>query len=445
MDRGPRAMIRKLAAGEVLDGRFEVRELVAGGGSSAVYRGVDASGGGEVAIKVLTSDREDFRQRFEREVAILAGLSHPVIVRYMGHGEVPTFSRPVPYLVTEWMAGETLSGRLRSSGLTMREAVALARDLAGALALVHRHDLVHRDVKPANIIFRQPGELSPVLIDFGIARPSSAPRAITGTGIMVGTPGFVSPEQARGSVTVGPPSDVFSLGCVLYLCLTGTAPFHASTAALTFLKIVSETPPPLRTLVPSAPPELERLLGDVLAKDAAARPQSGEELEARLAAIGEVPDGPPVTAGDDPAPRRRRSSTLPTGTGRPLEERGTEVAERGAILAIGGGQEALAAGELSRVGDMARAAVDATDVIALPEELIVIRASHVRLDVLVDRMIELAFRLCRELGDRVIAIAGAEEADWAVETAQRQALARLFGAAGVGEAAGGAPLVLVHE
>ena len=191
-------VIRLLSIGEILEDRFEVLERVAGGGSSTVYRGLDRATGEEVAIKVLTDARDDFRQRFEREVGILAHLSHPVIVRYIAHGELSPES---PYLVTEWMGGETLSARLRSPGLTMRESVELAVELASALSVIHQHDLVHRDVKPANVVFTEPGGLSCRLIDFGIARSTLAPRAITGTGIMVGTPGFVSPFRMRGPRT----------------------------------------------------------------------------------------------------------------------------------------------------------------------------------------------------------------------------------------------------
>jgi serine/threonine protein kinase len=439
---GPRpghaTVIRKLGAGELLDGRFEVIEPVAGGGSSSVYRGTDRKTGEVVAIKVLSDARVDFLQRFEREVGILANLSHPVIVRYVAHGELASGSSWAPYLVTEWIAGETLSERLRATGLTLRESVALTRQLAGALAMVHDHDLVHRDVKPANIVFRERGGAIPKLIDFGIARSTLAPRTITGTGIMVGTPGFVSPEQARGSVSVGPPSDVFSLGCVLYACATGQAPFGSASTPLTFMKIMTESPPALRSIVPEAPRELEALLGDMLAKDARRRPANGAELLARLEALDEVPDGEARIAEDAGPKRRRPLSGDPTDPGSSLGS-GTLATQRVAILVLGGGIEPLAERDLERLGELARS-FNVTDVIALPEEVIIIRASHAQLSPLVKLLLDLAMICARELGDRVLSIAEDEEAEWAVDTVQQESLARLFVQGGTS-----GPLVLVHE
>ena len=416
-------MIRLLSIGEVVDDRFEVFERVAGGGSSTVYRGRDLTTGEGVAIKVLTDARADFRQRFDREVGILAHLSHPVIVRYLAHGELTPES---PYLVTEWMEGETLSARLRSSGLTLRESVELAGELASALAAIHRHDLVHRDVKPANVVFTEPGALSCRLIDFGIARSTLAPRAITGTGIMVGTPGFVSPEQARGSLSVGPPSDVFSLGCLLYMCLTGLQPFGSPSTALTFMKIMTESPAPIRALAPEAPPALEQLLVDMLAKDARRRPQTGAEVLARLGALGPLPEGERrTTAATPPAPQRARPSE-PTGRGGlPLDDH-TVALVRSAVLVMGGGKEPLDGGGLVRLGELART-VNASDVIALPDEVVVVRGTHTQLRPLVNQLVELAFACLRELGERVLTIAEDHEAEWAVETVQQESLSRLFG------------------
>jgi hypothetical protein len=430
-------VIRLLSIGEVVDDRFEVLERVAGGGTSTVYRGLDRAGGEEVAIKVLTDARDDFRQRFEREVGILAHLWHPSIVRYVGHGQLSPES---PYLVTEWAGGETLSARLRSSGLTMRESVDLAIDLASALAIMHRHDLVHRDVKPANVVFAEPGGLACRLIDFGIARSTLAPRAITGTGIMVGTPGFVSPEQARGSLSVGPPSDVFSLGCVLYMCLTGVAPFGGTSAALTFMKIMTESPPPLRALVADAPAALERLLVDMLAKDARRRPATGAEVVDRLSALGELPAGErrPTAAG---LPARLPRASEPTGRGTGRFDEKTVAAVRSAVLVLGGGKEPLDDAGLARIGELARS-VNASDVIALPDEVVVVRGTHTQLRPLIDQLVLLGFACLRDVGsDRVLTIAEDHEAEWAVETAQREALSRLFDAGGTGEG----PMVLVHQ
>jgi serine/threonine protein kinase len=428
-------VIRLLSIGEVVEDRFEVLDRVAGGGSSTVYRGLDRATGDQVAIKVLTDARSDFRQRFEREVGILAHLSHPVIVRYVAHGELSPES---PYLVTEWMEGETLSARLRGPGLTMAESVELAQDLASALAVIHRHDLVHRDVKPANVVFTEPGGRDCRLIDFGIARSTLSPRAITGTGIMVGTPGFVSPEQARGSLSVGPPSDVFSLGCLLYMCLTGAAPFGSPSTALTFMKIMTETPAPVRALVPETPPALDALVTDMLAKDARKRPETGTEVLARLAQIGHVPA----------TERRNRAATAPrvvpiteTTSRQGLDER-TVAAQSSAVLVLGGGAEPLDGSALVRIGELSRS-VNASDVLALPDEVMVVRGTHTQLRPLVNQLVELAFACLRELGDRVLTIAEDHEAEWAVQTAQQESLTRLFEESD--SEVGRGPVVLIHD
>jgi hypothetical protein len=428
-------MIRLLSIGEVVEDRFEVLERIAGGGSSTVYRGLDRATGDQVAIKVLTDTRDDFRQRFEREVGILAHLSHPVIVRYVAHGELSPES---PYLITEWMEGETLSARLRAPGLTMAESVELAQDLASALAVIHQHDLVHRDVKPANVVFIEPGGRACRLIDFGIARSTLSPRAITGTGIMVGTPGFVSPEQARGSLSVGPPSDVFSLGCVLYMCLTGVAPFGSPSVALTFMKIMTEAPPRLRSLVPEAPVALEELVAQMLAKDARKRPKTGTEVLVRLSQLGDLPATEPRPSGRSAVQARRQSEP----TSRASADDRTVAIEASAMLVLGGGAEPLDGALLQRLGELARS-VNASDVLALPDEVLVVRGTHTQLRPLVEQLVELAFACVRDLGDRVITIAEDHEAEWAVETAQQESLARLFEESGTELARG--PVVLIHH
>ena len=417
---------------------FEIDRPAGGGGSSTVYRGREVATGRLVAIKVLTDEGEDARQRFAREAVVLADLSHPGIVGYRAHGE----AGGIAYLITEWVDGETLAERLHGGGLTMAESIELTRQLASALAAIHARGLVHRDVKPANVVFRERGGLAPVLIDFGIARSAFAPRAITGTGIMVGTPGFVSPEQARALSTVGPPSDVFSLGCVLHLMLTGRGPFTSGNTALTFLKILNEQPEPLRRILAEAPVELEALLGDMLAKDPAKRPPDGAALLARLDRVSAVPDGRRVSIGDPALAstrRRVRSTTAQTGTGP-----ATVVDEAGAVMVIGPGEAALAAGELERINALVASAVGVPDVTALAQEVVLVQARHAHLAQLVEQLMELVWQLRAELGDRVFCIAPAAEAEWAVDTAQRLEMARLFSDPGPG-GGGDADSVVIHE
>jgi hypothetical protein len=416
---------------------FEIDRPAGGGGSSTVYRGRDLGAGRLVAVKILTDETEDARQRFAREAVVLADLSHEGIVSYVAHGE----AGGAAYLVTEWVDGETLAERLHGEGLTLRESVAMTRTLATALAAIHERGLVHRDVKPSNIVFRERGGMTPVLIDFGIARSAMAPRAITGTGIMVGTPGFVSPEQARGLTTVGPPSDIFSLGCVLHLMLTGRAPFSGTSSALTFLKILNEQAVPLRRSRPEAPVLLEDLLGDMLDKTPARRPADGAALLRRLELIAEVPEGQRVSIARPLAPttgRRARSSTGETGTGRV-----TDVEEPIAVLVIGPGDEPMQGGELDRIIGLATGLIGAPDVTALPQEVVLIQAHHAQPALLVSLLIDLVSRCRAELGDRVFCIAPFEHAEWAVDTAHAAGMARLFGAQA--DVTGEHQSLIIHE
>ena len=401
---------------------FEIDKPAGGGGSSTVYRGREAVSGRLVAIKVLTDEGEDSRQRFSREAVVLADLSHPGIVGYRAHGE----AGGIAYLITEWVDGETLAERLHGAGLTMADSIDLTRHLASALAAIHERGLVHRDVKPANIVFRERGGLAPVLIDFGIARSAMAPRAITGTGIMVGTPGFVSPEQARGLSTVGPASDIFSLGCVLHLMLTGRPPFTAAKTARSLLKIHHAAAQARRRSLPEAPVVLEDLLTDMLSKTPARRPADGAALLRRLELLVDLPAGRTISIGQpaEPSTRRRaRSTTARTGAGTGSR---TQVDVGGAVVAIGPGEVALAAGELERIVALATRAVGSPDVAALPQEVVLVQARHAHLPELVEQLVQLVWQFRAELGDRVFCIAPAEEADWAVDTAQRLEMARLF-------------------
>ena len=197
--------------GDVVAARFELTRLAATGGMGSVFRARDLLTGEDVALKTIRGcGDEQQAERFEREAALLAQLEHPAIVRYVAHGRC----EGQHYLVMEWLEGESLSARLWRGPLDHAESVLLGQRVAAALAALHARGIVHRDVKPSNLILCD-GEVERVkLVDFGVARSRRA-RALTTVGAMVGTPGYMAPEQARGERRIDARADIFALGCVL--------------------------------------------------------------------------------------------------------------------------------------------------------------------------------------------------------------------------------------
>lgn len=279
----------------VIGGRFEIREAAGIGGGGTVYRAWDRQMARLVAVKVLHASEVRDLARFTREMTFLESFSHPGIVGYVGRGALPGGGF---YLVMEWIEGETLSTRLARDGLTAAESVAMVRRIAEALALVHDRGMVHRDIKPSNLILAG-GELEAVrIIDFGIARLAHDPQKLTQTGMMVGTLGYMSPEQALGQRVADVRVDVFSLGCVLYECLAGRRPFLGYTPASLRAKIIMVDPPPLSGLCPEAPAPLVELVDRMLAKNPEQRPGHAGEVAACLAKIT-APQGPRRSLGSN--------------------------------------------------------------------------------------------------------------------------------------------------
>ncbi len=264
----------------------------------SVYRARDLQTGHVVALKVLTLDRPFDLVRFGREATLLARVRHPNVVDYVTHGE----SEGVHYLVQEWVEGTTLAEQLRAAGLSVVETLDVAIGLAGALEATHALGIIHRDIKPANIILAD-GRVDRVkLVDFGIARLTSDAGVLTRTGRLVGTPSYMAPEQARGSIDLGAAADIWAFGCVLYEALSGRIAFDGRSPAAVRAKVLLDEPAPLAPLCPEAPPALIELVNAMLSKDPAKRPASGPELVARLRAIAADADGPrrPV-GGPEPA------------------------------------------------------------------------------------------------------------------------------------------------
>jgi hypothetical protein len=264
--------LRAMRPGDVVAQRFEVERVAGRGGMGVVFRALDRASGGPVALKVLHDITPDLAGRFQREAEVLSGLSHPRIVRYVAHG---TTERGDAYLAIEWLDGEDLAARLDRGPLGIEEGVTLARAVAEALGFAHARGVVHRDVKPSNIFLAGGDPADVRVLDFGIARVRGAGRAITLSGMALGTPGYMAPEQARGESDVDARADVFALGAVLFECLAGKPPFGGAQAMAVLAKILFEDAPKLTDARPDAPPRLAKLVQRMLAKERVGRPRDG--------------------------------------------------------------------------------------------------------------------------------------------------------------------------
>jgi eukaryotic-like serine/threonine-protein kinase len=257
--------------GAVIAERFEVEEVAGQGGMGEVYRARDRDSGRLVAVKVLhavLATGQGAAQRFEREATLLASLTHPGIVQHVAHGWLADGRG---YLAMEWLEGEDLSTRLRRGPLGVEESRALVEQAAEALGLAHKRGVVHRDIKPSNLFLCRDGRVA--VIDFGIARAQAVAVDMTRTGMILGTPGYLAPEQARrGAKALDARADVFALGCVLFECLTGKAAFSGDNPLAVLSRVLLEEVPPVSSVRPGVPPALESLLARMLDKDPDGRP-----------------------------------------------------------------------------------------------------------------------------------------------------------------------------
>jgi eukaryotic-like serine/threonine-protein kinase len=260
--------------GDRVGGRFEILGEAARGGMGTVFRARDAKLRRDVALKIVAASDAEDAARFAREAAVLAQVRHPNIVEYVTHGAVPGGPQ---YLVMEWVEGETLSHRLASGSVTPREALAIASQIAGALAALHAAKIVHRDVKPSNLMLVQDHVK---LVDFGIARVAHGGDRLTRTGSFVGTAGYMAPEQARGDTDVDERADVFALGCVLYECIAGRPVYRGDSALALRAKVLLHDPPRLRTIAAGVTDELDGLVARMLARVTASRPTAAEVAQA---------------------------------------------------------------------------------------------------------------------------------------------------------------------
>lgn len=277
--------------GAIIDGRYEVVGPVGAGASATVYRVRDRHRGGlPAALKLLRGVLTEDVARLRGEATILTRLDHPHLVRALAHG---VSSEGTHYLALEWLEGEDLRGRIRRGALDAGEALALARGAARALACVHAAGIVHRDVKPGNLMLPDGEPARVKLLDFGIAMTRHRDGPPTETGVVMGTPGYMPPEQARRAPDIGPAADVFALGAVLFEALTGRRPFAAHAPLAEIFRTVNERAPRLSTCRGDVPAALDALVARMLDPDPAVRPADGASLLAALDAL-HVPSTQPL-------------------------------------------------------------------------------------------------------------------------------------------------------
>ncbi|MGH8982379.1 MAG: Stk1 family PASTA domain-containing Ser/Thr kinase [Acidimicrobiia bacterium] len=290
----------------VFSNRYEIQRGIARGGMAQVYLARDQLLDRPVAIKVLFPEfarDPSFVERFRREAQAAANLNHPNIVGIYDWGQ----ERGTYFIVMEYVEGRSLRDLIRAEGaLPPTQVAEIGAEIAGALAFAHRSGVVHRDVKPGNVLLTAAGRVK--VTDFGIARATQGTgEALTQTGAVMGTATYFSPEQAQG-LPVDGRSDVYSLGVVLFEILTGEPPFSGDSPVAVAYKHVREAAPRPSDRVLDVPPDLDQIVASAMAKDLDARYQSADDLRDDLVRFGrgKPPSGAPVTAA---------VAELPTGTG----------------------------------------------------------------------------------------------------------------------------------
>jgi len=287
----------------LLGGRYQLGELLGYGGMAEVHMGRDLRLGRDVAIKMLRADLArdaTFQARFRREAQNAASLNHPAIVAVYDTGEEREDGVSLPYIVMEYVNGRTLKEVLAAEGRIMpRRALEIVADTCAALEFSHRHQIIHRDIKPGNVMLTRGGQVK--VMDFGIARALAAGTStMTATSAVIGTAQYLSPEQARGE-TVDARSDVYATGCVLYELMVGQPPFIGDNPVSVAYQHVREDPRPPSELNPDIPPDIDAVVLKALAKNPINRYQSAGEMRADLlrAAAGRPVQATPVMSAEE--------------------------------------------------------------------------------------------------------------------------------------------------
>jgi len=275
--------------GTMLDGRYRVEAAIATGGMSTVYRGIDIRLDRPVALKVMDAryaGDQQFIARFQREARAVARLKHPGLVGIYDQG----IDTAHPFLVMELVEGGTLRELLAERGpMPPHAVVAVLHPVLGGLAVAHHSGLVHRDIKPENVLISDTGEVK--LVDFGLVR-ASAEAGITSTSVILGTAGYLSPEQVLGHAT-GPHSDVYATGVMAFELLTGTTPFSGDNALAVANQRLDRDVPPPSSIIDGVPAELDALIARATARDPQARFADALAMDHALEALAdelELPD-----------------------------------------------------------------------------------------------------------------------------------------------------------
>lgn len=281
---------------QALGTHYRIERELGRGGMGVVYLAHEGGLDRDVAIKVLPPDKAEselHRERFRREARTAARLNHPNVVPLHAFGE----HQGMLYYVMGYVDGESLAERMQREGpLSEPETRRILTAIAGALHYAHQHGVVHRDVKPQNILL-EAGSSRPMLTDFGISKLAADASGLTAAGLVIGTPDYLSPEQASGSTAIGPLADIYSLGVVGYAMLSGRLPFASRTASEAIVKRLTTAPPPLAGVAPAASPAMVEAMMRCLAKDPARRWPDAEAFARAIASPDEEQKGPLESVG----------------------------------------------------------------------------------------------------------------------------------------------------
>ena len=302
--------------GQMID-RYQIIRKLGQGGMAVVYEALDTRLERKVALKIIlprVDKQEVFLARFDREAKALAKLTHPYIVPIFDYGSY----EDKPYLVMEYLPGKTLKEKM-GKPFPFKEAASLLIKISQAVGYAHQHKVIHRDIKPGNILFRD--EDTPLLSDFGISKltGSETPSQLTATGVSIGTPDYISPEQGKG-IAVDQRSDIYSLGVIFYELITGKKPYQADTPLSLIIKHITEPLPSPREIIPSLPLTVEQVICKALEKEPDQRFQTTDEFIKALQSL--------LLTQEEESPESKLFSKTGTGSNTLQSVRGAETQDK---------------------------------------------------------------------------------------------------------------------